>query len=63
MSAPFLPRVASLRSKDDAKIHRELIRKNLVPAQAWFALLDVETEQRSALDYKAQAGALEQAAP
>ncbi len=49
------------RSTDAAKIYRELIRKNSVPARAWFALLDLKTEQLSALEYQALARALEQA--
>ena len=49
------------RSIDAAKIHRELIRKNIVPARAWFALLDLKTEQLSAPEYQALTRALEQA--
>ena len=49
------------RSTDAANIYRELIRKNLVPARAWFALLDLKTEQLSASEYQALARALEQA--
>ncbi len=47
------------RSADAAKIYRDLIRKNLVPARAWFALLDLKTEQLSAPEYQALAQALE----
>ena len=49
------------RSVDAAKIYRELIRKNNVPARAWFALLDLKTEQLSAPEYQALARALDQA--
>ena len=49
------------RSTDAAKIYRDLIRKNLLPARAWFALLDLKTEQLTALEYKALSRALEQA--
>jgi tetratricopeptide (TPR) repeat protein len=49
------------RSVDAAKIYRELIRKNLVPARAWFALLDLKTEKLSVTEYKALGRALEQA--
>ena len=49
------------RSSDAAKIYRELIRKNLVAARAWFALMDLKTEQLSEPEYQALARALEQA--
>ena len=49
------------KSSDAASIYRELIRKNLVLAQAWFALLDLKTERLSAPEYKALVRALEQA--
>ncbi len=49
------------RSAEAAKIYRDLIRKNLVPARAWFALLDLKTEKLSALEYKALTRAHEQA--
>ena len=49
------------RSVDAAQIYRALIRKNNVPARAWFALLDLKTEQLSASEYQALAQALEQA--
>ena len=49
------------RSADAAKIYRELIRKNLLLARAWFALLDLKTEQLSASEYKALGRALVQA--
>ncbi len=48
------------RSKDAAKIYRELIRKNLVPARAWFALLDLKTEQLNAQEYQALTRVFEQ---
>ncbi len=49
------------RSTDAAKIYRELIRKGIVPARAWFALLDLKTEQLSVSEYQALARALEHA--
>jgi len=49
------------RSAEAAVIYRDLIRRNLVAARAWFALLDLKTEQLSAPEYQALARALEHA--
>ena len=50
------------RSTDAAKIYRDLIRKNVVPARAWFALLDLKTEHLDTPEYQALTRAFEQAA-
>ena len=48
------------KSADAAKIYRELIRKNIVSARAWFALLDLKTEKLSAPEYQMLTRALAQ---
>ncbi len=46
------------KSTDAAHIYRELIRKNIVSARAWFALLDLKTEKLSTQEYQALTRAL-----
>lgn len=48
------------KSTDAAQIYRELIRKSIVSARAWFALLDLKTEKLSTPEYQALTRALGQ---